>query len=68
MSNPVLDNPQLVSGAAILLSFFVGYKYALRSRQTPKVEDAAKQSEPVADEAAAGGDWVSGWGSMVRCL
>lgn len=32
MSDKVLDTSQLVSGAAILLSFFVGYKYALRNQ------------------------------------
>lgn len=30
MSDVNLITPQLVSGAAILLSFFAGYKYALR--------------------------------------
>lgn len=32
MSDKILETSQLVSGAAILLSFFVGYKYALRSQ------------------------------------
>lgn len=31
MADKILDNTQLVSGAAILLAFFAGYKYAQRS-------------------------------------
>lgn len=59
MSNPMLDNPQLVSGAAILLSFFVGYRYALRS-QTPKAEESIKtEKDNSAEAAGGGGEWVS---------
>lgn len=31
MSDKVLDSTQVISGIAILLSFFVGYKYGLRT-------------------------------------
>lgn len=62
MTNPVMDNPQLVSGAAILLSFFVGYKYALRCH-TPKPLAASTveehQPEKPEEAAASSNEWVS---------
>lgn len=31
MSDKLLDSTQVISGIAVLLSFFVGYKYGLRN-------------------------------------
>lgn len=48
MSDVNLMTPQLVSGAAILLSFFAGYKYALRvvrSRESPVSASSAAPAE-----------------------
>lgn len=50
MSDVSLVTPQLVSGAAILLSFFAGYKYALRVMRS--VESPVQSDK--SDEAAAG--------------
>lgn len=48
--------PQLVSGAAILLSFFAGYKYALRVLRATEetAESAQRQSSPEASTSSAG--------------
>lgn len=44
------DFSQLVSGAAVLLSFFAGYKYALRNVSSPETAQtssaSSKKNEP----------------------
>lgn len=54
MTNSVFD-PQLVSGAAILLSFFVGYKYALRCNTKPDAKDLVDDPSPSTSKAAGDG-------------
>lgn len=46
--NKLLDTNQIVNGLAVLLSFFVGYKYALK-RHDIKENEAAK----ITDEQGA---------------
>lgn len=41
----IKDFSQLVSGAAILISFFVGYKYGLRSVTSSETEKKFSKSE-----------------------
>jgi hypothetical protein len=38
----MLDQQQVISGLAILLSFFVGYKYALKVSVTAEKDDSGK--------------------------
>lgn len=40
------DFSQLVSGAAILLSFFAGYKYGLRNGSSSETKQTSSKSEP----------------------
>ncbi|KAG4067881.1 hypothetical protein HA402_010567 [Bradysia odoriphaga] len=40
------DFSQLVSGAAILLSFFAGYKYGLRNVSSTETKQTSKKNEP----------------------
>lgn len=54
MSDVNLMTPQLVSGAAILLSFFAGYKYALRvmrSTESPIGAEAVQSTSAAASVA-----------------
>jgi hypothetical protein len=38
----MLDQQQVISGLAVLLSFFVGYKYALKVSVTAEKDDSGK--------------------------
>lgn len=49
MTDKLLDSTQLISGAAILLSFFVGYKYGLRNNSKPENETASANN-PAAEK------------------
>lgn len=40
------DFSQLVSGAAILISFFAGYKYALRNVSSTETKQTSSKTEP----------------------
>lgn len=40
------DFSQLVSGAAILISFFAGYKYGLRNVSSTETKQTSSKSEP----------------------
>lgn len=40
------DFSQLVSGAAILISFFAGYKYGLRNASSAETKQTTSKSEP----------------------
>ena len=53
MSEKILDSTQLVSGAAILLSFYVGYKYGCRINS----QLAAQNKKPTefSDQSSSGG-------------
>lgn len=42
--NKLLDSNQIVNGLAVLLSFFVGYKYALK-RHDIKENEAGKKAD-----------------------
>ncbi|CAD6994301.1 probable peptidyl-tRNA hydrolase 2 [Ceratitis capitata] len=53
MGDPkLLDTTQIINGIAVLLSFFVGYKYALKKHDTGDVSNNASNST-VAREGAA---------------
>lgn len=51
MSDKMLDSTQLISGAAVLLSFFVGYKYGLKINSKDNVE---KSTSKIADGDSGG--------------
>lgn len=52
MGDKMLDSTQLLSGAAVLLSFFVGYKYALKisardvHTEQSKAAESGKVNQP----------------------
>lgn len=45
MSDKMLDTSQLVNGVAILLSFYVGYKYGISNLQKKSKDDPGTASE-----------------------
>lgn len=43
MADKILDSSQWISGVAVLLSFFVGYKYGLKIRRINDDTEAPKR-------------------------
>lgn len=45
MSDKILDSTQVISGIAVLLSFFAGYKYGLRNAPIDEPASASGASQ-----------------------
>lgn len=45
MSDKILDSTQLISGIAVLLSFFAGYKYGLRNNPIKESSPSSGKSQ-----------------------
>lgn len=50
----LLDTSQIVNGIALLLSFFVGYKYAVKRHEIKETNETTKKAEDEKDEAVGG--------------
>lgn len=50
----LLDTSQIVNGIALLLSFFVGYKYALKRHEIKETNETTKKAEDEKDGAVGG--------------
>lgn len=54
MGDKLLDATQILNGLAVMISFFVGYKYALkRGEACAKIDDTPSTEEGAAGAAAA---------------
>jgi len=54
MGDKLLDTTQIINGLAVMISFFVGYKYALkRGEACAKIDDTQSSTEVTQGEGAA---------------
>lgn len=53
----MLDQNQLVIGISVLLSFFVGYKYGLKTNDTNEIEPEEKEEKKLYRDTAPRGDY-----------
>ncbi|XP_062122377.1 probable peptidyl-tRNA hydrolase 2 [Drosophila sulfurigaster albostrigata] len=54
MGDKLLDTTQIINGLAVMISFFVGYKYALkRGEACAKIDDTPASTKEATEEGAA---------------
>jgi len=53
MGDKLLDTTQIINGIAVLLSFFVGYKYAVKRHNVNEEESSSSDKEARSDIASA---------------
>ncbi|KAH8271221.1 hypothetical protein KR018_001619 [Drosophila ironensis] len=60
MGDKLLDSTQILNGLAVMLSFFVGYRYALKREGSAKASPASEGAAPPAEGASSVVDRVYG--------